>query len=398
MFLWKYTFLRIFTLNNVKNLTVRPSFKVELTNPCTEDLAAMHPIAGGRFCHNCAKKVVDFTALTDAEIVSHFKQSNGNVCGRLKPEQLNRTMQVEQEVGPIQVKALTWLIRAAVVAGIVLPLKARALPVIENVAGPKLLVGEPNARQIEISGTVTNAATGLPIAHAVLNFNGGYKRFADEQGRFSTTENLIAGPVNELVVEVSAGCYVKQEIKYTLPEHGQVVMNIKMDLQPMQGNKIYGVAGMFDIDKETNHCSFSYASRRDSVSVKEFPQFVSAIDENGNYSIQLPDSLTNRLITLERICRGQVVQTTSLVPNGAPMQRNLCTEQHISYFTVGGAWLVTTNSYMNTIFGGPGFGVFAGKDPYDKSVQVFFSFLPMRIFKRHGFYIFNSRWFKRNRF
>ncbi len=352
----------------------------------------MHPIAGGRFCDSCAKTVVDFTAMSDSEVANYFLKHQ-NVCGRLKPEQLDRHLEVGPEVGFKQVKALTWMLRAAVVAGIVLPLKAKALPVIENVAGAKLPIDEPNARQIEISGTVTDAATGQPIAHAVLKINGGYNRFADEKGRFSTMVSLVTGPVNELVVEVSAGCYIGQEIKYTLPEHGLVVMNIKMDLQPMQGNKIYGVAGTFNIDKENNYCSLSYFSMRDSISVKQFPQFATAVDNNGNYSLQLPDSLTNRLITLERISRGQVLQTTSLVPNGAPMQRNLCTEQYTMSLMVGGMSMVSIN--MKTILGGPGFGVYAGKDPNSKNTLAFFSFLPMRIFKRHGFYIFNSGWFKR---
>jgi hypothetical protein len=46
----------------------------------------------GRYCPHCSKSVVDFTHLTDTEIVEFFQQSSGKVCGRLTKQQLNRTL------------------------------------------------------------------------------------------------------------------------------------------------------------------------------------------------------------------------------------------------------------------------------------------------------------------
>lgn len=48
----------------------------------------------GRFCTHCSKTVVDFTLLTDSEVLNIIKQNSGKLCGRLIPEQINRVMQL----------------------------------------------------------------------------------------------------------------------------------------------------------------------------------------------------------------------------------------------------------------------------------------------------------------
>ncbi|TNE81531.1 MAG: hypothetical protein EP332_03825 [Bacteroidetes bacterium] len=60
-----------------------------IPNPCSEDWQAMTPNALGRHCDSCAKTVVDFTQMTDAEIQSYFTKSQGQrLCGRFKSSQL----------------------------------------------------------------------------------------------------------------------------------------------------------------------------------------------------------------------------------------------------------------------------------------------------------------------
>ncbi|GAO43104.1 hypothetical protein FPE01S_02_02080 [Flavihumibacter petaseus NBRC 106054] len=49
----------------------------------------MHPVDDGRFCVQCNKIVTDFTSLSDEELLNHFKKVKGQVCGRLRDDQLN---------------------------------------------------------------------------------------------------------------------------------------------------------------------------------------------------------------------------------------------------------------------------------------------------------------------
>ncbi len=61
---------------------------LQIPKPCHENWQRMLPEAGGRHCLACQKTVVDFTVMTDTEIVSFFKAKPALVCGRFRKEQL----------------------------------------------------------------------------------------------------------------------------------------------------------------------------------------------------------------------------------------------------------------------------------------------------------------------
>lgn len=49
----------------------------------------MTPATQGRYCDQCCKVVVDFTACSNEEIVSYLQQNSGRrICGRVKREML----------------------------------------------------------------------------------------------------------------------------------------------------------------------------------------------------------------------------------------------------------------------------------------------------------------------
>jgi len=61
-------------------------------NPCHEQWGAMEPNTEGRFCGSCQKTVVDFTTMSDPELLAWFAGGRRNICGRLTEEQLNRDL------------------------------------------------------------------------------------------------------------------------------------------------------------------------------------------------------------------------------------------------------------------------------------------------------------------
>ena len=68
------------------------SLQLKIPTPCGEDWSRMQPTDKGRHCQSCCKTVVDFTDMSDAEIIRHLSQAGQHVCGRLMPDQLNRTL------------------------------------------------------------------------------------------------------------------------------------------------------------------------------------------------------------------------------------------------------------------------------------------------------------------
>jgi len=53
----------------------------------------MTPAEKGRFCGQCQKTVVDFTTMTDDEVLDTLQAATGNTCGRFLVQQLDRPLQ-----------------------------------------------------------------------------------------------------------------------------------------------------------------------------------------------------------------------------------------------------------------------------------------------------------------
>ncbi|QHL88305.1 hypothetical protein GU926_13030 [Nibribacter ruber] len=65
---------------------------VTVPEPCHEDWNAMTRHDKGRYCNSCQKTVVDFTFMTDAEVVRWLSKQKGNTCGRFTEKQLAREL------------------------------------------------------------------------------------------------------------------------------------------------------------------------------------------------------------------------------------------------------------------------------------------------------------------
>ncbi|MCB9256354.1 MAG: carboxypeptidase regulatory-like domain-containing protein [Chitinophagales bacterium] len=69
--------------------------KLRIPEPCHEDWNKMTPKDQGSFCSSCAKVVVDFTRMSDRELLSYLEKTKGQkTCGRFSSFQLNRSIAV----------------------------------------------------------------------------------------------------------------------------------------------------------------------------------------------------------------------------------------------------------------------------------------------------------------
>ena len=69
---------------------------LSIPKPCHENWQEMTPTQQGRFCNSCAKEVVDFSIMTDREVLNYFtKKEDAKVCGRFIPEQLDKPIQIQ---------------------------------------------------------------------------------------------------------------------------------------------------------------------------------------------------------------------------------------------------------------------------------------------------------------
>ncbi|MEI7734291.1 MAG: carboxypeptidase-like regulatory domain-containing protein [Ferruginibacter sp.] len=73
-------------------------FQLTIPEPCHESWQQMTPTQQGRFCNACAKEVIDFSTMSDHEVLNYFNNlKHDNVCGRALPSQLERTIALPNE-------------------------------------------------------------------------------------------------------------------------------------------------------------------------------------------------------------------------------------------------------------------------------------------------------------
>ena len=78
-------------------------FQLQIPEPCHESWDKMTPVDKGRFCDSCQKAVIDFTGMSDAQLIAYFKKpSTGSICGRFYNDQLERDFELQR-------KRLPWL-------------------------------------------------------------------------------------------------------------------------------------------------------------------------------------------------------------------------------------------------------------------------------------------------
>jgi hypothetical protein len=145
--------------------------QLHIAEPCHENWDNMSPAEKGRFCDSCQKQVVDFSNMSDREIVQFFKKpSTGSVCGRFMNDQLERDMIVEKKRLPWIKYFFQFVFPAFVISkqahtqGMVV----REKPIVETPLSTKGQVKKPSSKS-ELKVIVTDITTTLPIPYASVN-------------------------------------------------------------------------------------------------------------------------------------------------------------------------------------------------------------------------------------
>ncbi len=70
----------------------------------------------GRFCRSCTRVVIDFTKMSDRELLNYFKTHSGKICGSFRQSQLDRELVPEPWRPRISGKAAAALIAGGLLA------------------------------------------------------------------------------------------------------------------------------------------------------------------------------------------------------------------------------------------------------------------------------------------
>ncbi|MEO7046394.1 MAG: carboxypeptidase regulatory-like domain-containing protein [Ferruginibacter sp.] len=197
--------------------------RLSIPTPCHEDWNKMLPVDKGRFCNACAKQVVDFSTMSDAQVLNYFSNlKNESVCGRTYPDQLDRVM-----IAPAKEKRKRWFWNYVafflLLFSRTVDVKAQRVIQVQQqpVKDPQrnnniLMTGEIAPQPRIISGTITDT-NGDVVSNATIILQETKRSFsADRKGHFSfaivySEKNiLISAPGMESVtVKVSVNNNLK---------------------------------------------------------------------------------------------------------------------------------------------------------------------------------------------
>src|SRR5207253_2389751 len=68
--------------------------QIQIPKTCEENWDAMQQKQHGKFCNSCQKTVIDFTQISDEQLVQFFKKRKNNVCGKFTSDQLDKDILV----------------------------------------------------------------------------------------------------------------------------------------------------------------------------------------------------------------------------------------------------------------------------------------------------------------
>lgn len=146
---------------------MKNTIQITIPKPCHENWQEMTVVDKGKFCSSCQKTVIDFTSVSDREIINIFNKSN-NLCGRFTASQLNRDIFTPKE------KSSIWMAASAAVVSFFTignqEVKAQEVVKIEQTDKKTLDENLENNSDDEriITGVVSDSIGTLPGANVII--------------------------------------------------------------------------------------------------------------------------------------------------------------------------------------------------------------------------------------
>jgi len=215
---------------------------LQIPEPCHADWHKMNLTEQGRFCTACSKQVIDFTAMTDQQVLNYFSTATGRICGRLSDEQLQRPLQPAR----VEKKKKWWIVTLMPLlllfekVGAQKKLTQGKMRVQKSSDIPPLIMGdtiiktiapETTIPQTTIKGKVVDEKGNAVKWATIEDIASHIYATADSAGAFSITIEKHSGPVN---IKASAIGYEAVSQLVTEPDSVNIILKRKEnDLKPV---------------------------------------------------------------------------------------------------------------------------------------------------------------------
>lgn len=286
--------------------------KLEIENPCSENWEQMMPDEKGRFCMSCTKQVIDFSKMTDQELIRFFKQNRKTeMCGQLSSSQLDRVL-----IESSRRRWLPYFLQATLPAMLLLNRAgAQQTGLTQHAAVVKEIKGATGLKEsvlpatagapIVIKGNIIDHE-GKPVAYASVKVMGTEQySLADSSGNFQIH---YWGTVPEVKLSCSALSFGDTVAVFDLQEQEQLCT---IRLQPkelpevvVQSNASYRLGGLrWSVTK-----SYRLSDTVRSL-VNRFKLYPNPARSFSTIKIELPEGYDGEVVLRLLSISGQVLHT-----------------------------------------------------------------------------------------
>lgn len=162
---------------------------IQLSFQCDESWDKMPNTNQGKFCGKCSKNIYDLTDKSESEIHQLYKENNGKLCGKIRPQQLNNSIYTQQRTKLAKFCLALFLVFGG-------NLFKSELHAQNNVIDSTITLIESNNEYYTINGIILEEGTNDPLPFANVHYEVNDKNIGtatDFDGKF--TLKIIKGSV-----------------------------------------------------------------------------------------------------------------------------------------------------------------------------------------------------------
>lgn len=215
--------------------------KLKIGKPCKEDWNNMIPNQEGHFCDSCSKTVIDFTQLSQNEILKKLKTEKGNICVRMTEAQLDAPFlefkETKQYSLPYSKTAASIMLAASMIGTQSCFSESRAqTPIVQTSTNSIAMVKSneltktDNLKSISTSifkGKIISEKTGLTIENAEITYislQEIYTTYTNKKGEF-TLDIPLKLIKNSNVVRITFRNIKGLKVPMNIPDGKDVVLS-----------------------------------------------------------------------------------------------------------------------------------------------------------------------------
>jgi hypothetical protein len=282
---------------------------IYIPKPCHEDWNKMTPTQQGKFCSACSKQVIDFSLMSDNQIINVLSNQSEKLCGRFDVEQLQRPL-IETK---IKKKKSWWMALTMPLLFLFEKSEAQDIKILKDTPYYEMdttvfmgaVASIAHDKQIIVKGKVVDE-NNEPVPFAAITEKGTKNAIAADANGFFTIS--IKGNTQEIILTGSAVGLETTDQKINFSQDSTTIVMMRMS-RALAGDVVVTAGGISACRRVKTLDTVHATAKRlfGTAMFKLYPNPVVnsgllniQIRNAGNYQMQLLDN-QSRLVQAEEI-------------------------------------------------------------------------------------------------